>query len=320
MKSQENYLTHESKHYKMVITKQCLDKIKYLCKQINNIEWSGVLFYSHQGDFNSDLKIIAEDFYLMDIGDAGTTSYDITPDIFNYIAENGLENLHMGLIHSHHNMEAFFSGTDLNTLLTEGSDMNNFVSLIVNNAEKYKAAITRRRNRTGYYLFSNYIESDESNVIEYYELDIINETTEDEKLEARIQEIKNKKKEVIAKPLSLFNFDKDFPIINTKISDSVKSYCLKIVTGSVTLDENSKIDINNYIKNTMEKNFNKTFKTYDDFSMYMMDYINLMIDSFLIDYDTLEEITNFFVNLNSSNPYIDLIIDILKENLNYGRD
>ena len=41
-------------------------------------------------------------------------------------------------------MATFFSGTDTNTLLAEGSDMNHFVSLIVNNAGKYTAGITRR--------------------------------------------------------------------------------------------------------------------------------------------------------------------------------
>lgn len=38
----------------------------------------------------------------------------------------------------------FFSGTDTNTLQSEGSDMSHFVSLIVNNAGKYTARITRR--------------------------------------------------------------------------------------------------------------------------------------------------------------------------------
>lgn len=38
----------------------------------------------------------------------------------------------------------FFSGTDTDTLLEEGSDMNNFLSLIVNNAGQYTAAITRK--------------------------------------------------------------------------------------------------------------------------------------------------------------------------------
>ena len=42
------------------------------------------------------------------------------------------------------NKLTFFSGTDTSTLLAEGSDMNHFVSLIVNNDGKYTAAVTRR--------------------------------------------------------------------------------------------------------------------------------------------------------------------------------
>lgn len=38
----------------------------------------------------------------------------------------------------------FFSGTDIETLREEGNDRNHFVSLIVNNAGTYTAAITRR--------------------------------------------------------------------------------------------------------------------------------------------------------------------------------
>lgn len=41
-------------------------------------------------------------------------------------------------------MSTFLSGTDLQTLKEEGRDRNNFVSLIVNNAGTYTAAITRR--------------------------------------------------------------------------------------------------------------------------------------------------------------------------------
>lgn len=44
---------------------------------------------------------------------------------------------------SHNHMATFFSATDLNTLLEEGKDVNHFVSLIVNNAGKYTAAVTR---------------------------------------------------------------------------------------------------------------------------------------------------------------------------------
>lgn len=48
---------------------------------------------------------------------------------------------------SHNNMSAFFSGTDVNTLLEEGSDLNHFLSLIVCNAGQYVARITRKLRR-----------------------------------------------------------------------------------------------------------------------------------------------------------------------------
>jgi hypothetical protein len=41
-------------------------------------------------------------------------------------------------------MAAFFSGTDISTLQSEGNDQNCFVSLIVNNEGKYCAAVTRK--------------------------------------------------------------------------------------------------------------------------------------------------------------------------------
>ena len=42
------------------------------------------------------------------------------------------------------NKMTFFSGTDTSTLKEEGNEMAHFVSLIVNNAGSYTAAVTRR--------------------------------------------------------------------------------------------------------------------------------------------------------------------------------
>ena len=83
----------------------------------------------------------------MDEGSAGYTEFDMSADVMNYMIEHPnliSENVYQGLIHSHNNMSTFFSGTDTGTLLSEGSDVNHFVSLIVNNAGKYTAGITRR--------------------------------------------------------------------------------------------------------------------------------------------------------------------------------
>lgn len=81
----------------------------------------------------------------MDIGTQAYTEFDMNPDVIAYMCENPeLLDCQMGLIHSHNNMSTFFSETDTATLKEEGRDRNNFVSLIVNNAGTYTAAITRR--------------------------------------------------------------------------------------------------------------------------------------------------------------------------------
>lgn len=101
----------------------------------------------------------------------------------------------------------FFSGTDLSTLKEEGNDANHFVSLIVNNAGSYTAAITRKVSYTSkgkssikYATFDNVViegaESDfekEESLIEYYYLTINKETVPEppkSELELRLEEVR----------------------------------------------------------------------------------------------------------------------------------
>lgn len=141
-------LLHQQTIYKMVIPQEVEKKIRLLCREIHNVEWSGVLFYKVSGAFeDKSLTITCVDIFQMDEGTSGYTEYDMSPDVCSYICDHPelMEaGIYQGLIHSHNNMATFFSGTDTNTLLAEGSDMNHFVSLIVNNAGKYTAGITRR--------------------------------------------------------------------------------------------------------------------------------------------------------------------------------
>lgn len=141
-------LLHQQTIYKMVIPQEVEKKIRLLCREIHNVEWSGVLFYKTTGAFeDKSLTVTCVDIFQMDEGTSGYTEYDMSPDVCSYICDHPelMEaGIYQGLIHSHNNMATFFSGTDTNTLLAEGSDMNHFVSLIVNNAGKYTAGITRR--------------------------------------------------------------------------------------------------------------------------------------------------------------------------------
>lgn len=133
-------------NYKLVIPAEVERKIRFACQKVWSTEWSGILFFNYEGSFeNNDLVVKCVDIYIMDIGTQAYTEFDMNPDVIAYMCEKPeLLDCQMGLIHSHNNMSTFFSGTDTTTLKEEGRDRNNFVSLIVNNAGSYTAAITRR--------------------------------------------------------------------------------------------------------------------------------------------------------------------------------
>lgn len=141
-------LIHQQSTYKMVIPQEVEKKIRLLCREIHNVEWSGVLFYKVSGSFeDKSLTITCVDIFQMDEGTGGYTEYDMSPDVCTYICDHPElmeDSVYQGLIHSHNNMATFFSTTDTATLQSEGNDMNHFVSLIVNNAGKYTAGITRK--------------------------------------------------------------------------------------------------------------------------------------------------------------------------------
>lgn len=132
--------------YKLIVPENVEEKIRYLLRKFPSTEWSGVLFVTHEGSFeNNDLVITCKDIYPMDLGNATFTEFTMNEDVAAYMSENiELFDCDLQLIHSHHQMSTQPSGTDLNTLKEEGNERNCFVSLIVNNAGKYYAAITRK--------------------------------------------------------------------------------------------------------------------------------------------------------------------------------
>lgn len=179
------------------------------------------MFTTHSGSFeNGDLVITCHDIYPMDLGTSTFTQYNMDETVASYIADNiELFDCDLQLIHSHHNMKAFFSGTDTNTLQEEGNERNCFVSLIVNNEGTYCAAVTRKIQSktevttkslgTSYQFFGEgAVTTGESSApavtqvvdreyIEYYMLDIEKETVDNplDYLDARFNEIEKKKAE-----------------------------------------------------------------------------------------------------------------------------
>ena len=87
-------------------------QIKHLCKTINTIEWSGVLFYSMTGSIKDpeNCGITLEYILPMDVGTSGYTEYQITGKVTKFMRENDAleKEWKMGHIHSHHSMSKQF--------------------------------------------------------------------------------------------------------------------------------------------------------------------------------------------------------------------
>lgn len=328
-------------NYKLIIPAEVERKIRFACQKVWNTEWSGTLFFTHEGSFeNDDLVIRCVDIYIMDIGTQAYTEFDMNPDVISYMCENPeLLDCQMGLIHSHNNMSTFFSGTDTATLKEEGRDRNNFVSLIVNNAGTYTAAITRRikskqtMESVSYEFFGDGEKQDtkeyisDADEIEWFYLKIENEdeTFSFPDMAARLEEIKQVKAEkakkaqkaqtpvyqggykpVIANSYgtkagpanlvkkednkskvvqsTLFDnvddlpFDDDYNLPHGQVTfDKVtlKSLVLQLITGSIIISNDSKIDITKWAKSMpalYEKRFGKGEEGMKNFKMWADTY------------------------------------------------
>lgn len=92
--------------YKLVIPPFVEQKIRHLCRRVWEKEWSGTLFYKVEGSFeDNSLVITCVDIFVMDIGTATYTEFDMSPDVMTYMTEHPeLMECQMGLVHSHNNM------------------------------------------------------------------------------------------------------------------------------------------------------------------------------------------------------------------------
>lgn len=191
IKVQEHTLTE---HCTLKITEHISDQIDWLHKQhaIKGLEWSAILLWSiESGEINDpeNLVLNAEALYLMNIGSAGYTEYDfdaeslmeimeLYPKADPMLEEDETKRWIMGHIHTHHNMSAFFSGTDMDELRTNAPQHKYYLSLIVNYDKKYcaKLCVTGKQEatviKTNSIFGSKNIEIPEKNVIYYIDCDI----------------------------------------------------------------------------------------------------------------------------------------------------
>lgn len=133
------------------------DKVQFLCDEIPDQEWSGVLLYSvdkwnsvYNNNIGIDVHVV--DLIPMAIGSVGYTEFeynkktshgyeDAMVDYFMEHPDCVNENILAGAIHSHNKMDAFFSGVDISELKDNAKSYNFYISMVVNNAGKKVAKI-----------------------------------------------------------------------------------------------------------------------------------------------------------------------------------
>lgn len=135
----------KSKHLSLLLTKQMIDKVNYLHQAFPSTEWSGPAWYSTSQSKKSNIpdKWKLVHFVPIDLGTGTSTEFD-GKDQTKIIQEEmkkrpQLSKCCVGLIHSHHNMGAYHSGTD-NETLEELAPANGFFgSLVVSHAKEHYA-------------------------------------------------------------------------------------------------------------------------------------------------------------------------------------
>ena len=153
--------------FKVLVNADIQRKVNYLHGKYPGLEWGGFLFYTtNEAEDIKDLVITLVDFYPLDLGQSAFTSYTQTPEFAGFIADNPeYMSYNMGIIHSHHNMGAFHSGTDIATLKEQVEHFRNFLSVVVDTRltwdvrlAKYETLEYIQTNRNTYN-YSNFLIS-----------------------------------------------------------------------------------------------------------------------------------------------------------------
>ena len=124
----------------IVLTDNIIDQIEFLHDKVGSVEWSGVLVYKIlEGSIEDHKNLVVEvqEILPMDVGTSSYTEYTIDPKD-SYTFDNLFDRvmvdpeLKIGHIHTHHNMNCFFSPTDMAELHDNAPAHNYYLSLIVN--------------------------------------------------------------------------------------------------------------------------------------------------------------------------------------------
>ena len=258
----------------LIMPAELLGKIWYLCHEINNVEWSGLLFYQPIGDIKdlSTFKIIAKDVYLMDIGTSAYTEYSFNESIMNFYDKfPEAMNYKIAHIHSHNSMNSFFSSTDNDELKDNAKNYNYYLSLIVNNkmdmvaklamAGKSTQILTLKDNNG--LLFN--LNTKEKSIIGTINVNVFPFDENITEIEKRVKELKDKEKEKEEERRKSFDYTRS-TVIGTDVYNRY---------DSIGYNYNTRNNPYNYQQNLFDNTNNQTriVSTNDTVFPYNLDLI-----------------------------------------------
>jgi hypothetical protein len=197
---------------KVLISEDLWYKICRFHQLFGDTEWSGPIWYKMKGDINKpdELEIEVIHFMLKDIGSSAHTEYEFGEemiDVFEEMPE--LMQAKMGHLHTHHNMDAYFSGTDMHALHEGANSLDMFLSIIVNRKGKKIAKIAMITEMEKKMLFKHqkkqfFFMSNSNETLGILDCDVVIENEErykDEILPIVLKKKKEKEKEEKRKTL-----------------------------------------------------------------------------------------------------------------------
>lgn len=132
----------------LVLGSDLLSYTSYLHRKVGKKEWSGILFYEVlEGGIKEldKLKMKSNHLMLKDIGTSGSTGYSFDETVLDFYDQfPETEDMKLGMCHTHHNMNNYFSSTDMSELEDNSEHYNYYLSLIMSFDCDYSAKLAFR--------------------------------------------------------------------------------------------------------------------------------------------------------------------------------
>ena len=132
------------------------NKVTYLLKRFKNTEWSGPAWYNiiktREDGFPQEVELVY--FKPLHLGTGADTEVDgeklgkLLPKVYKKFPD--LQKCYLGLIHSHHTMGAFLSGTDKDTAREQAPKDGFFFSTVVASSKEPYVSCFTYADRFGY--------------------------------------------------------------------------------------------------------------------------------------------------------------------------